>query len=345
MLAIPLAESITPHLGQYLIAPSAFLGWFTFSGIASVILMLLFLSKICAQGSRMLPPDAPPSVFPVAISTAAVVSIGTTIVLYILAITALAAVTHFTNYRIIPTRLQSARLGEPPEVDKDRASTPGYVINNAGRTLSRSRPGKVALAFGTLLLVIGAGYVFTTLELPFWDELFATAAGVGLPEEFAKALTGLLILYWLFNTKSMPRTLFKRVVLTAFGLAGLGFGAGEALKYFGDYSEVSCDFSVYIIRATFCVGLHGAWTLIAGSLLADYLPQDVEALAADAPPILGVTICAVVPSALMHGMYNVACSRGTGLCFATGTGALVIATGLCVASLEGDKPDAKAANA
>ncbi len=115
--------------------------------------------------------------------------------------------------------------------------------------VAKNKAGLVAIVICILLLVIGAGYAFTVLKLGFWGSFAAMTAGVALPEELTKAAAGLLVLYMVFDTKPLSEIQFRRAILAAFGIAGLGFGAGEALKYFGVYAHEDAGLFWYGVRA------------------------------------------------------------------------------------------------
>jgi hypothetical protein len=135
------------------------------------------------------------------------------------------------------------------------------------------------------------------------------SCGVGLPEELAKAAVGLLILYAFFDTQSLSPANFRRLVLAAFAVAGLGFGAGEAIKYFGVYAHNNLDLFHYLVRATWCVMLHGAWTLLIGVILVYILPlpQELSALKDKAEEVFFGLLCASIPVAVVHGLYDACC--------------------------------------
>jgi len=176
-----------------------------------------------------------------------------------------------------------------------------------------------------LLLIIGAGYAFAALELSFEYSFGAMSTGVGLPEEIAKAGTGLVLLYILFDTKHLSIIQFRRTVLVAFGIAGLGFGAGEALKYFGNYADQNASPFIYCVRAVWCVSLHGAWTLLVGTMLATSLPLNPSEVKINFADSIGVFLIVCVPIALIHGLYNTLCLRGDDTCWLVGGLSLLFA--------------------
>ncbi len=190
---------------------------------------------------------------------------------------------------------------------------------------TRTKVGRAITAVSIFLLVVGAGYAFTLLNLSFWPAFAAMSAGVGLPEELAKAAAGMLILYVIFDTQHVPKVEFRRFILVAFGVAGLGFGAVESLKYFGAYAAENADLFWYVVRATWCVTLHGAWTLIVGGLLIRALPRNAGAIAHKRSAMCEQVVSAALPTAIVHGLYNAACFQGGLLPWVVGGLSLIVA--------------------
>ena len=160
----------------------------------------------------------------------------------------------------------------------------GYTRHIMGplNQISHSGAGKkaaaipVGVAFLLLtLFVIGAGYAFTEIKLSLFSQFLAMSAGVGLPEEVAKSSVGLLIVLWVAKSKGVydqkvqqcacPSFASSRlVILGCFTASGLGFGMGEALKYFSYYASHDLGFYAFLLRALWCVPLHGAWCMLSG---------------------------------------------------------------------------------
>jgi len=189
----------------------------------------------------------------------------------------------------------------------------------------------VVLVVVSLALIIGAGYACTLLQLGFWGSFAAMSAGVALPEELTKAAAGLLILYLLFDTKSLSQVQFRRAVLAAFGIAGLGFGAGEALKYFGTYAQQDADIFWYGVRAVWCVTLHGAWTLLVGAMLTSFLSQDPTSLRNKKAATFYMLLLASILTAIAHGLYNTFCMQDSDIAWVVGGLSIFVA----LASIEG----------
>jgi len=219
-------------------------------------------------------------------------------------------------------------IAEVTDVDvrqHDNTRRTGYgqtyfpVLHSLEREIERNPKALIFLFIvAVILLVIGAGYAFTALQLGFAADFAAMSAGVALPEELAKAAAGIAILYLLFRTKDMSVSQFRRCVLAAFGIAGLGFGAGEALKYFGAYSCQGAGILTYAVRAVWCVTLHGSWTLIVGAILSFALPNDPRQLEESAERLFYTTLLACIPSVLAHGLYDACCKHGAMLLWTVG---------------------------
>ena len=291
--------------GQLLVEPSEFLGWFNTLGILAVGVMLFTLYKLRENYLIRLSPSITPERFGVGLGIGGALSILSTLLLTTTSLMFLGQVVALTG----------------ADVNRDRASVAGVeqTLYSAGLVdfgvrglgaASKNKAGQVAIVAGILLLLVGAGYAFTLLELGFWGGFAAMSLGVALPEELTKAGAGLLILYILFDTKSLDEIQFRRAVLAAFGIAGLGFGAGEALKYFGSYAEQDVGAFWYGVRAVWCVTLHGAWTLIVGAMLATSLPQNPVALENKKANTFFMLLMASVPTAIAHGLYNTCCTHG-----------------------------------
>lgn len=295
--------------GQFLIEPSAFLGWFNTFGIAAVSVMIFSLFMLRANYILRLSPGFTPEMFGVGLMVGGALSIVATLLLTTTSLIFLGNVLSFTGKDVNQDRARVAGIDQVRYLSIRPNSALIHIGARGIGTVSRSKAGQVAIVCGILLLVVGAGYAFTLLKLSFWGSFAAMSAGVGLPEELTKAAAGLLVLYLLFDTKSLSQTQFRRAVLAAFGIAGLGFGAGEALKYFGVYAHEHAGVFWYGVRAVWCVTLHGAWTLLVGAMLANSLPQDPKALENKKAETFFMVLLASVPMAIVHGLYNACCEH------------------------------------
>jgi RsiW-degrading membrane proteinase PrsW (M82 family) len=144
-----------------------------------------------------------------------------------------------------------------------------------------------------------------------------------------------------FDTKSLSEVQFRRAVLAAFAIAGLGFGAGEALKYFGTYAKEDAGAFWYGVRAVWCVTLHGAWTLIVGAMLSTSLPQDPKLLENKKADTFFMLLLASVPTAIAHGLYNTCCKQGEILPWIVGGLSLFVAFEVVEAFLEEKQEEPK----
>lgn len=133
------------------------------------------------------------------------------------------------------------------------AYTRGTV--HLARSLEHSKGG---LAILVLTILIGGGYAFSFADVSFPVHLVSCTIGIGILEESAKCLAALVVFAGFYLQRGV------RLSLTPFVIAGLGFGGGEALHYFGTYNMIESGLSTYIIRAWWCVPLHAAWAVIAG---------------------------------------------------------------------------------
>jgi len=336
----------TTKAGQFLVEPSDFFGWFTDLGMLGVALLLFTLSKLHQTYLLPLTPRLTVARFGAGIAVGGTVSILLTLLLTFTSIIFFDTVIEFTTEQVIPERARVAGINQVPQ----RAAGPrveqvhippgvGHVrIPSAVTTkVGENKYARMAITLLLILLVIGAGYAFTTLKLAFWNDFAAMSAGVGLPEELMKGLVGLLLLYQLFNTRNMPVAGFRRCVLVAFGIAGLGFGAGEAFKYFGAYRKEDTGLLIYAIRATWCVTLHGSWTLIVGTLLSRYLPQDPKLILNELENLFWKLLMTCILTALAHGLYNACCNSGVGWTWVVG-GLSILAAFVAVHAYVEEKP-------
>lgn len=135
-------------------------------------------------------------------------------------------------------------------------------------------------------------------------QLFAFIVGVGISEEAAKALVTYI---------TPPGTPDNHPTASAGFITGVGFGVVEGIEYSLRFYNGSSGWEIYLIRFVSCTALHGCWTAIAIVLLR--LVDDEEH---DAVGWLLRGLC-LLPSALLHGLYDVFVDR---------TGALTMAVTL-----------------
>jgi hypothetical protein len=174
--------------------------------------------------------------------------------------------------------------------------------------------------FSVLLRIIGWGYSQVhNPDLNFQDHLLAWIAGVGILEESVKLLLGLAIadLYLIRHKELSDDQLDpsqrrfqgdeEPAVVRRFSaclvLSGMAFGAGESLWYFRMYSAAHVPVEYYLLRATILILLHGSWSLMAFHLsrLGD---EDLGDGVWGFFWFLIKTVLAVLPVAVLHGLYN-----------------------------------------
>lgn len=326
--------------GQFLTGPGAVFGFLSGFGIIGLGLGLWTLSTLRSRFAERLVPGMDAADYFQGIAAAAVISVVLTLVLQTVSVLFLGTTARLTN-TAVRSMDQSDSSGE--------AVLPGprLPLRGLGAGIRRNRRLTGILAglavAAVLLLVVGAGYAFTALNLSFLGHLAAFSAGVGLVEEVSKAAAGFVILYGILSGGSgLTPEQFQRRVLAAFGMAGLGFGAGEALFYFGTYADTSSGPGIYAVRAVWCVSLHGAWTLITGELLAKHLPREAAGLEASGGDLTGRVIVSCIPALLLHALYNTCCLHGSGFCWVAGGVSLLTAGAILEDHCEVQTPEADA---
>lgn len=296
--------------------------------------MLLTLSKLRINYVLRLCPGMTSEQFGVGLGIGGVLSIVLTLVLTTTSLMFFGRVIELTGADLDEGRVHAAGIDPNSRPSNSPNAALVYLGARGLEKATKNRAGQVAIVAGAILLVVGAGYAFTLLELGFWGSFATMSAGIALPEELTKAAAGLLILYMMFETKSLSEVQFRRAVLAAFGIAGLGFGAGEALKYFGSYAQDGSGISWYIVRAVWCVTLHGAWTLIVGALLSTSLPKDPNALENRMADTFFMLLLACIPTVIAHGLYNAYCQHDEVLPWVVGGVSMVVAIALIEGFLE-----------
>ena len=325
------------NAGQFLVQLSAFFDWFNTPGIVAVGVMLFILFKLRANYLLRLSTDITPEKFNIGLGVGSALSIVSTLLLTTTSLMFLENVVEMTGVGLNPDRAHSAGIDQ-----KRFPSSVGGIAAKGLGVAAQNKYGLAVIVVSVLLLVIGAGYAFTVLNLGFWESFLAMSVGVGLTEELSKAAAGLLVLYMIFDTKSLSEFQFRRVVLAAFGIAGLGFGAGEALKYFGMLAHYEgANAFDYGLRAVYCVTLHGAWTLIVGGMLATSLPQDPKLLENKKIDTFYMLLLASIPTAIAHGLYNTLCFQENILALPWGGLSIFVAFRVVEAFLKENQEESK----
>lgn len=138
---------------------------------------------------------------------------------------------------------------------------------------------------------------------PFWHRWLTFVVGVGLPEEFSKAV--ILVLMFKRQDGISPHTMLF------YGLmSGLGFGIYEGVNYqFGINQSISRTASEYyllnVLRLTSLPFLHAVWTGIAGHFIgfAYRYPERSRLLWA----------AAILVPMTLHGTYDAFATTGLGV--------------------------------
>ena len=147
----------------------------------------------------------------------------------------------------------------------------------------------------TILKIFAIAYICAFLPgVSFWASLFGFVVGVGICEEFFKALP------FLSQAKHMHKTSWQTVCI--WGLAsGMGFGVAEALYYSVRFYNGYAPGYMYVMRFTSCVAIHATLTAAAALLFYRY-----DRLISNKSMVswLAVVIMALAPSAILHGLYD-----------------------------------------
>lgn len=183
-----------------------------------------------------------------------------------------------------------------------------YLIEDKPMLAARSAahgPGKQVIGRFLLLIagyIIGWGYSRSLEPDTFAQHFLSYTVGAGLVEEVVKGAAGLIFISALRNVD--PREAPRRLILVGFTAAGLSFGAGEALFYFQAYAGLGSEAGIYLLRGSWCVLLHGAWSCFAGLLFLSVRHLLVGVNDGGAAAIF---IACCLPAAILHGLYDAAC--------------------------------------
>ena len=131
------------------------------------------------------------------------------------------------------------------------------------------------------------------LETPFPLSLVGYTLGVGITEEFAKAVPLLIILY------KAKEPLIPQTVVYYGLISGIAFGVWEGVEYqmtVNAEQEYTVSFYLNILRLTSLPFLHACWCGIAGYFLsfANLYPKYRK----------GLYVLAFTIPALIHGLYD-----------------------------------------
>ena len=188
--------------------------------------------------------------------------------------------------------------------------------------LCRSSNGWKVVVLLLLVLLVGAGYAFSAIEAPLLIHIPACIVGIGLLEEGCKCLAALILFSTLYAPKGLKRS------TSPFVIAGLGFGGGEALHYFGAYNLFEYGFATYLGRVLWCIPLHVAWALIAGDMIVRGFSRTIFTRMVCISDLkkddnyLTLLVC-LAPAAALHGIYDALCFHNNPLSFVVGSVSLV----------------------
>ena len=117
----------------------------------------------------------------------------------------------------------------------------------------------------------------------------------------------------------------------AFLVGGLSYGAGEAIFYFHVYAGASVPTWIYLMRAVWCVCLHGTWACLTGIVatiagllfekwwgLRDYLAASIEGGQLSLICEIPVYILFCRPAVILHGLYDAACIHDEATAYVVG---------------------------
>jgi hypothetical protein len=173
--------------------------------------------------------------------------------------------------------------------------------------------------FYVLAYIIGWGYSKSLEPCSFLEHLCSFTLGIGVLEELVKALAGVFF----FSVVLKHHDHSVRRMALGFTLAGLSFGAGEAAFYFQVYSGMDSELSTYLVRATWCVLLHGTWSLLPVLVLGvcdSMVGLDEQSDAVCSAVLVG----SFLPSVLLHGIYDACCLHSEAAMWEVGGLCLVV---------------------
>ncbi len=175
-------------------------------------------------------------------------------------------------------------------------------------------------ALWILAYLVGWGYSRSLQPAAFEEHLLSFTLGVGLLEELVKGCAGLFFAGVLFGEHGRWERSARQLAL-AFMAAGLSFGAGEAIFYFQAYSGMNSEPSFYLLRAVWCVLLHGSWSFLTAMLLYA-LRFDPDGGTDSETDSVAKFVGGCLPAALLHGFYDACCMHSVA--------ALWVVGGLCL---------------
>lgn len=129
----------------------------------------------------------------------------------------------------------------------------------------------------------------------FWLSFFGFTFGVGLLEEFSKALP----LFFRIRAGEPPN--WRGCCM--WGLAGgVGFGVAEGIIYASDFYNGVATFGIYPVRFVSCVALHAAWGGAVG--IAAYKYQHLLQQNGDWGDLVAAFLRIMAVPMILHGLYD-----------------------------------------
>ena len=162
------------------------------------------------------------------------------------------------------------------------------------------------IAVAVMLFLIGGGYAYSDFDVSLPVHIFTFIVSVGVVEEMSKAFAGVALCLFMF---SLPLRLGRGAIISAFGIAGLGFGIGEAFHYYAIYQQGEAGLDAYLIRCLWCVPLHFCWTIITGSRVASRLSEVFANNNTRFRHLFWILFRAAIPSIVLHGLYDAFCTH------------------------------------
>lgn len=146
---------------------------------------------------------------------------------------------------------------------------------------------------GTIVSAIGTSRAaLSDSALPLTATVLAYAIGVGFVEEASKVLAA----------NPDPDANIRERTAAGF-ITGIGFGLAEAVMYaFRNYNGHS-DWVAYLVRFTFCAGMHGCLTAFAILLLAE--APELE----DVRTEWIIRGALLIPVSMLHGLFDALLER------------------------------------
>lgn len=129
----------------------------------------------------------------------------------------------------------------------------------------------------------------------FWLSFFGFTFGVGLLEEFSKAMP----LFFRIRAGETPN--WRGCCM--WGLAGgVGFGVAEGIIYSADFYNGVATFGIYPVRFVSCVALHALWGGAVG--IAAYKHQHLLQREGDWGDLVAAFLRIMAVPMILHGLYD-----------------------------------------